>query len=145
MVRAFLIRTERHCVVQIGIADNREIVAVGSKRLERGRDLKSSLLSQATNNASPARDSAARRAVHHFDRVKRALRSRGGLAQRRLRRHHRIQKRQRKRHAQAAKNRAPRKYFFVMNMISSADVRPRCGPGSALPPGFCPAWSLRPL
>ena len=61
---------------------------------------------------------AARRAVHHFDAAQPRTRRRGGLGERRLRRHHRIQKRQRQRTPMPRKTVRRERCFLVMNIMA---------------------------
>ena len=87
------------------VGDDRHAVA---EFLERPEDL-GELESLAVGGWSPL---VHRRAVRHVDAAQPALGGRGGLAERCLRRHHRIEQRQRHRNSHASQQRAARKMLL---------------------------------
>ena len=114
MVRAFFGGGPRGGRMQIRIADDGEVVAEWLQRLQRLAQFEIARLPfPATSNAcsSPRRCCPPTPCTISMQ-ARRVLGDRRGLAQRRLRRHHRIEQRQRQRYAHAAQNGAPGKMFF---------------------------------
>jgi hypothetical protein len=113
VIAADLGRGERLGVVDVGVADDGQVVAVRFERCERRRR---EVEARAGSGRRPqvllgAESGAAGGAVHHLHRDQSPL-GRQRLGQRRARRHHRVEQRQRQRRAHALQQRAPRKVPF---------------------------------
>ena len=113
MIGTFLLRREGSGVVEVGVGDDRQIIAVGLEGRERRSDFEVRALSvrRPVMLGLPVHR-ASRGSVHHFNGAEPALRNRRCLPQRCLGRRHGIQKGQPDGHAHAAQDRAPREMLL---------------------------------